>query len=45
MKDTLFEQMEWLADFAQFALLLITIPIWIWFYMAFKICKKIWSLK
>lgn len=45
MKTPFLEKIEWLADCAEFSILFLTVPIWIWFYMVYKICKKLWSLK
>jgi amino acid permease len=44
MKTSFIEKIEWLADFGVFAVMFLTLPIWIWFYIAFKIGKKIWRL-
>jgi len=43
MRTPLSEKIEWLADCAEFCFLFLTLPIWIWFYMVYKICKKIWG--
>lgn len=43
MTTPFLDKVEWIADCAVFIMLLVTVPIWIWFYAVFKICKKIWS--